>query len=382
MSVGNNLQEMENIVENVVTKGAKSAEPMQKLSTGGTPPTVEDLGGPTPQNYKTDDNSAKLKTPGSTLKQVKDVVNKGAKAGDSAPKGVKEEEEKPEDQVVSEEETTEEEVVAEEETVDAEQEVVSEEEVAEEEVVAEVNIEEDINALVAGLELSEENTEKARTIFEAAINAKANEISEQVKASYEEKLVEEVSTIKEELKDRIDSYLEYVADEWLEENKLAAETGLKTEMTESFLEGMKSLFEEHYVNIPEEKYDVLNSMVEKLDEMENKLNEQIEKNVSLTKRLSESTADVIFADVCEGLADTQKDKLTQLAENVEFESEEAYREKLVTLKESYFPSNTSIQRDTSENLSEGNVADAPAPVSNSMARYLDSLNRAVPTIKK
>ena len=381
MSVGNNLQEMENIVENVVTKGAKSAEPMQKLSTGGTPPTVEDLGGPTPQNYKVDDNSAKLKTPGSTLKQVKDVVNKGAKAGDSAPKGVKEEEEKPEDQVVSEEETTEEEVVAEEETVDAEQEVVSEEEVAEEEVVAEVNIEEDINALVAGLELSEENTEKARTIFEAAINAKATEISEQVKASYEEKLVEEVATIKEELKDRIDSYLEYVADEWLEENKLAAETGLKTEMTESFLEGMKSLFEEHYVNIPEEKYDVLNSMVEKLDEMENKLNEQIEKNVSLTKRLSESTADVIFADVCEGLADTQKDKLTQLAENVEFESEEAYREKLVTLKESYFPSNAGIQRDTSENLTEGNVADAPAPVSNSMARYLDSLNRAIPAKK-
>jgi len=117
--------------------------------------------------------------------------------------------------------------------------------------------------------------------------------------------------------------------------------------------------------------------------MEDKLNEQIEKNVSLTKRLSESTADVIFADVCEGLADTQKDKLVQLAENVEFESEEAYREKLVTLKESYFPSNTGIQRDTSENLSEGNVADAPAPaVSNSMARYLDSLNRAVPTIKK
>ena len=152
-------------------------------------------------------------------------------------------------------------------------------------------------------------------------------------------------------------------------------------MTESFLEGMKSLFEEHYVNIPEEKYDVLNSMVEKLDEMEDKLNEQIEKNVSLTKRLSESTADVIFADVCEGLADTQKDKLVQLAENVEFESEEAYREKLVTLKESYFPSNAGIQRDTSENLSEGNVADAPATVSNSMARYLDSLNRAIPAKK-
>ena len=378
MSVGNNLQEMENIVENVVTKGAKSAEPMQKLSTGGTPPTVEDLGGPTPQNYKTDDNSAKLKTPGSTLKQVKDVVNKGAKAGDSAPKGVKEEEEKPEDQVVSEEETTEEEVVAEEETVDAEQEVVAEEEVSEEEVVAEVNIEEDINALVAGLELSEENTEKARTIFEAAIHAKANEISEQIKTSYEEKLVEEVSTIKEELEDRVDSYLEYVADEWLEENKLAAETGLKTEMTESFMEGMKSLFEEHYVTIPEEKYDVLNSMVDKLDEMEGKLNEQIDRNVALNRRLAESNADGVFAAVSEGLADTQKEKLATLAENVEFESETDYREKLETLKESYFPSKPSAPKSISENLSEEVSTDEviSEEVNPRMQAYLNTLSRA------
>ena len=116
-----------------------------------------------------------------------------------------------------------------------------------------------------------------------------------------------------------------MADEWLTDNQIAVESGLKTEMTDSFLTGMKSLFEEHYVSVPEDKYDVIESMVDKLDEMEDKLNEQIEKNVALNKRLSESTADVIFADVTEGLAQTQRDKLASLIENVEFESEESYR---------------------------------------------------------
>ena len=149
-------------------------------------------------------------------------------------------------------------------------------------------------------------------------------------------------------------------------------------MTESFLEGMKGLFEEHYVTIPEEKYDVLNSMVDKLDEMENKLNEQIDKNVALNKRLSESTADVIFADVSEGLADTQREKLASLAENVEFESETDYREKLNTLKESYFPAKSSTPKSTSENLSEEVSTDevASQDVSPSMQAYLDTLSRS------
>ena len=378
MSVGNNLQKMENIEENAVTKGAKPAETMQKLSTGGTPATWEDLGGPTPENYKSDDDSAKLKTPGATLKQVKDVVNKGAKPAEGAKGLKKEEEEKPADQVVSEEETTEEEVVAEEETAEVEetQEVVAEEETTEEEVVEEkIDVDADINALIEGEKLSEEFEAKARTIFESAIKAKVAELSEQVKISYEEKLVEEVSEIKKELQERVDSYLEYVASEWLEENQLAAEAGLKTEMTESFLEGMKSLFEEHYVTIPEEKYDVLNSMVDKLDEMENKLNEQISKNVALNRRLAESVADVIFAEVTEGLADTQREKLASLAENVEFESEEDYREKLVTLRESYFPSKSGTQRDKSENLSEGDEASTPQPVSGLMESYLQTMSR-------
>ena len=378
MSVGNNLQKMENIEENAVTKGAKPAEPMQKLSTGGTPATWEDLGGPTPENYKSDDDSAKLKTPGATLKQVKDVVNKGAKPAEGAKGLKKEEEEKPADQVVSEEETTEEEVVAEEETTEVEetQEVVAEEETTEEEVVEEkIDVDADISALIEGEKLSEEFETKARTIFESAIKAKVAELSEQVKISYEEKLVEEVSEIKKELQERVDSYLEYVASEWLEENQLAAEAGLKTEMTESFLEGMKSLFEEHYVTIPEDKYDVLNSMVDKLDEMENKLNEQIKSNVALNRRLAESVADVIFAEVTEGLADSQRDKLASLAENVEFESEEDYREKLVTLRESYFPSKPGTQRDKSENLSEGDEASTPQPVSGLMESYLQTMSR-------
>ena len=370
MSVGsNNLQEM----ENVVTKGAAKADAMPGL-TGTTPGqtgTVEDLGGPTPQNYKVDDDSAKLKTPGGTLKQVKDIVNKGAKPADPMPAGMKEEEEV-EGNVVAEDEVVTDEVVSEEEVTTDE--VVSEEETSEEETV-EYSVEDDINALVEGEELSEEFREKAATIFEAAINSKVKGIKEELTASYEEKLVEEVASIKEELKDRVDSYLEYVADEWIAENQLAVESGLKEEMTESFISGMKSLFEEHYVTIPEEKYDVIESMVDKLDEMEGKLNEQIEKNVALNKRLAESVSDVVFAEVTDGLAQTQKDKLAGLVENVEFESETAYREKLETLKESYFPTKVA-QRNQTENLTE----EAGSPVetvnhSPSMEAYLKTLTR-------
>ena len=379
MSVGsNNLQEM----ENVVTKGAAKADAMPSL-TGTTPGqtgSYEDLGGPTPQNYKSDDDSAKLKTPGTTLKQVKDIVNKGAKPADPMPAGMKEEDqvegdvvaedEKVTDEVVSEEETTTDEVVSEEETTETEEEVV-----AEEEEKVEYSIEDDINALVEGEELSEEFREKAATIFEAAINSKIKGIKEELTASYEEKLVEEVASIKEELKDRVDSYLEYVADEWVAENQLAVESGLKEEMTESFISGMKSLFEEHYVTIPEEKYDVIESMVDKLDEMEGKLNEQIEKNVALNKRLAESVSDVVFAEVTDGLAQTQKDKLAGLVDNVEFESETAYREKLNTLKESYFPTKTA-QRNTAENLTEETGStDYTSSVTPSMEAYLKTLTR-------
>ena len=376
-------------MENVVTKGAKPAEPMPKLTTGGTPPTVEDLGGPTPENYKTDDDSAKLKDPSIILKQVKDIVNKGAKPADPMPKGMKEEEVEVEGEVVAEDEQTTEDqadVVSEEETTESEeQEIVAEEESSEEEeVVAEeqiedsIDVEEDLTALLEGEELSEEFQNKARTIFEAAIKTKISEVKSELQEQYEKTIVEEVASVKAELAERVDAYLEYVSDEWMSENKLAVEAGLKTEMTESFLTGMKSLFEDHYVTIPEDKYDVLNSMVEKLDEMEGKLNEQINKNVALNKRLAESTSDVILADVSEGLAVTQKDKLATLAENVEFDGEDNYREKLVTLRNSYFPANPGAPKQQTENLSEGAETGHQQPaVTGSMESYLKAISRSV-----
>ena len=375
-------------MENVVTKGAKPAEPMPKLTTGGTPPTVEDLGGPTPENYKTDDDSAKLKDPSMILKQVKDIVNKGAKPAEPMPKGMKEEEEVEGEVVAEDEQTTEDQadVVSEEETTESEeQEIVAEEESSEEEeVVAEeqiedsIDVEEDLTALLEGEELSEEFQNKARTIFEAAIKTKISEVKSELQEQYEKTIVEEVASVKAELAERVDAYLEYVSDEWMSENKLAVEAGLKTEMTESFLVGMKSLFEDHYVTIPEDKYDVLNSMVEKLDEMEGKLNEQINKNVALNKRLAESTSDVILADVSEGLAVTQKDKLATLAENVEFDGEDNYREKLVTLRNSYFPANPGTPTEKSENLSEGAETGHQQPaVTGSMESYLKAISRSV-----
>jgi len=386
MSVGSNLQEM----ENVVTKGAAPAEPMPKLSTGIAPGQTgawEDLGGPTPDNYRPDDDSAKLNTPGATLQQVKNVVNAKAGAAEaprpsatsvSAPgQGVKEDSEYDEDEALLESSETgdedEEEETPKKKKQGGKQEAEDEDE---DEMKEEYDIEEDVNALLAGEELSEEFQEKARTIFEAAIKSKVAEIKEDLQASYEVALVEEIEAIKEGLTDRVDAYLEYVADEWIAENALAVEHGLKTEMTESFLAGMKGLFEDHYVTIPEDRYDVIESMVDKLDEMEEKLNEQIERNVALNRRLAESVADVIFADVTEGLALSQKDKLASLSENVEFDSEESYREKLVTLRESYFPSRTAgTQRNAGENLSESTDYTLGQSVTGTMGAYLQTLQR-------
>jgi len=323
-----------------VNANAKAGMPMDTSVAG----SVEDLGGPTPDNYKPDNDSAKLREP--KVATVKDVVNRGAKAAmapetSATPVSVPEE-------------------------VEETQEVI--EEIVDE--TPEYDIEEDMNALFSGEELTEEFQEKAKTIFEAAISAKVAQVAAEMEAKNEERIVEEIETVKSALIERVDSYLEYVADEWLQENELAVEHGLKSEMTESFLSGMKELFEAHYVSIPEDKYDVVESMVNKLDEMETKLNEQIERNVSLNSRLAESVADGIVSEVAEGLALSQKEKLAQLAESVEFESETSYREKLVTLKESYF--GQKVQKETSEKV----LTEEAAPdYSGSMAQYMNILNQ-------
>ena len=353
------LQEMEVKTQQsktAVNSGAGKGDPMP--TTPNYVPdgqgAVEDLGGPTPENSKPDDNSNMLKTPTGTIKQVKDVITKNAGKADPMPTAPK---------------------YAEEAEADESQEVVAEEESTETEAVdLNAAIEEDVNALLSGEDLSEEFKEKAKTIFEASINAKITDIENQLNEEYAKALTEQVEEIKVELTERTDAYLEYVAQEWMEENALQVENGIKTEMTESFMEGMKKLFEEHYVTLPEDKYDVLENMVDKLDEMETKLNEQIEKNVALNQRLGESTAQTIFNNVAEGLAVSQKEKLQSLAESVEFESEESYRGKIETLKESYFgQKKTTTTTSAPQELKE--EAAHVEPATGAMAAYLDALGR-------
>ena len=313
-------------MENQVTKGAKSADPMPKapnyVPDAGA---VEDLGGPTPQNSKSTDDSNKLKTPSAKFAQQGDPQTKGSAGSHTLPgpaaikssgygRGANEEVEQEEETVVSETEEQVEDVIQEEE----------------------IDLTQDVQALLEGEELSDEFKDKATTVFEAVVKSRIAEAKEAMSAQYDKTLVEEVESIKKELTERIDSYLEYVANEWFTENTLQLESGIRGELSESFMTGLKNLFEEHYVNIPDEKYNVLEAMVEKLDDMETKLNEQIESNVSLTKRLASSVSDNILDEVCEGLALSQKEKIASLAEGVEFESEVQYREKLSTLRETYF----------------------------------------------
>jgi len=378
-------------MENVVTKGAKSAEPMEKLPTSVVDgQSITDLGGPTPENYTNEpEGPAKLSDASAPLKQVKDVVNKGAKPSDpmqkmadksDIPAGEGTTDARPAkgdkaESVPSSVVPGQKKVAKEESEVEAEaEEIISEEEIE----VAELNIEEDVAALLSGEELSEEFQSKARTIFEAAIRNKVAIVKEELQAAYEEKLTEELAAVRESLSERVDAYLEYVADEWMAENAIAVEHGLRTEMTESFLQGMHSLFSEHYVSVPEERFDVVESMVERLDEMESKLNEQIERNVSLNGRLSEAVSETILADVAEGLAETQKDKLAALAENVEFDSEEGYRSKLVSLKESYFSESRVVEgaRNSVEDLTEEvGTQEIKPEYSSQMQSLLEQLDR-------
>ena len=326
MAAKKELHEM----ENQVTKGAAKADPMPKapnyVPDAGSA-SVEDLGGPTPTNNSPTDDSNKLKTPSKEFSQAGNPVTKGATGVVQLPgpaalkssgygRGANEETAPEGEEVVSEEPATDE-VVAEVQEL-------------------EIDLEDDVKALLEGEDLSAEFKEKTKTIFEAAIKSKIELVQSNLETQYEEKLTEEVSNIRTELTERVDSYLEYVANEWINENALQVESGIRGELSESFMTGLKGLFEEHYVSIPEEKYDVLEAMVTKLDEMETKLNEQIDSNVALTQRLSASVSDNILDEVSSGLALSQKEKLAELAKGVEFESEEQYREKLSTLKEGYF----------------------------------------------
>ena len=246
----------------------------------------------------------------------------------------------------------------------------------EEEVLAETQYDftEDVDALVAGEDLSEEFRQKAVTIFEAAVTAKVNAEVTALQEAFESTLTEEVEKIQTELAEKVDDYLTYAAESWMKENALQIEHGIKTEMAESFFNGLKGLFLEHNFTVPEEKFNLLDGMVEEIDDMEAKLNEQIDANVALNKRIGEFVKMEIVNECAVGLAETQKEKLASLAEGVEFETEEDFRNKVETIKESYFTrkAETAAAVEPTEEVSEPLVEET---VSGSMSKYVDALAR-------
>jgi hypothetical protein len=232
--------------------------------------------------------------------------------------------------------------------------------------------EEDINALVEGEVISETFKDKAKTIFEAAVKAKITEQVSSLQEQYAAKLAEEVEAIKTSLSEKVDETLNYAIQNWLEENVVAIDSGLKLEIAENFMKGLKTVFEENYLEIPDDKVDVVESMNQELCEMEQRLNEQVERNIELNNRISGHTKTIITREMSEGLADTQKEKLASLAEGVEFVSEESFRGQLKTIKESYFPSAVAPKAEVTD---ETPVAAEGAEVSDSMRAYMDAIAR-------
>ena len=242
-----------------------------------------------------------------------------------------------------------------------------------------IDIKDDVKALFGNEDLSEEFKDKAATIFETAVVTKINEhidiYNTTVQSSYEE----DVKAIKEEMAEKMDSYMDYVVEQWADENKLAVEQGLKAELTEDFMKGLKGLFEEHYIDIPEEKVDVVEELAAKNEELQSQLNAEIERNVEIKKDLDENSREKMVSSVSEGLTETQKDKFKTLAEGIEFSDKETYQKKLETIKESYFVEETQKEvtspiGDTEEPLDE----EIKQP-KGSMAGYVNAISR---TLKK
>ena len=245
-----------------------------------------------------------------------------------------------------------------------------------EEKIKSISVKEDVDALVEGEELSEEFKEKAATVFEAAVKSKMrSEVERIVEAVNSEKEVE-VETFKEELTEKVDTYLNYVVDEWTKENELAIERGLKGEIAEDFISGLKQLFEDHYIDVPDEKYDVLEAQSEKIAELEEKINEEIQKNVDISQQNSGLVREQVIAQVSEDLADTEIEKFKSLTEDVDFVDEESFKEKLSTLKESYFPkvSTATDSTGTSFDDEDGGTAQ-DVDTTDSMRKYMSAISR-------
>ena len=246
----------------------------------------------------------------------------------------------------------------------------------------EIDLSDDVKALVSSdADLSEEFKDKAATIFETAVKTRIKEQTKILEAQYEEKLESEKETIKEAMTEKVDSYLNYVVEEWMKENELAVERGIRTEIAEDFITGLKDLFKEHYIDVPEEKYNVLDDLTNQNKTLEDKLNEQIEKNVELSKQVSDADRSSIVAEISDDLADTEKEKFTSMAENVEYDSAEKFREKLETIKESYFPKKKIVESSSKDDV---DTVAANAPVegdNNAMAAYTAAITKNIKSVK-
>tara|TARA_B100000927_G_scaffold202330_2_gene163935 strand:+ start:2232 stop:3224 length:993 start_codon:yes stop_codon:yes gene_type:complete len=294
---------------------------------------VEVLGGPTPQNSKPDDESNKLKTPSQTQ-----AASPKTKPSAASPQKA--------------------------ESVEAEN--------AEGDELIEVDLSADVAALTEGEDLSEEFKQKAATIFEAAVVSRLNEELDRVHKEYAETLSEEVESIKSSLAEQVDEYLTYAAQQWMDANQLAVETGLKAEIAESVVSGLKKVFVENHIEVPEEKADIISEMVTELDSMEAKLNEQIDKNIALNHEVAGYVKNGIVKEIAEGLASTEKEKLESLSEGVEFEDEESFRSKVETLRESYFSSKPQAAAET---IAEDVQPVVDTEMTDSMSKYVDALRR-------
>ena len=237
-----------------------------------------------------------------------------------------------------------------------------------------IDVSADVEALTKDEDLSEDFKSKAATIFEAAVKSKVNEAKKKMNASYEEKLKEEVETAKSELVEKVDSYLNYVVEEWMQENKLAIERGIKGEIAEDFISGLKKLFEDHYIDVPDEKYNVLEDQASKIEDLEKKLNEQIEKNVELNKENGELVKQDIIDEASADLTDTQKEKFNKLAEEVEFSNSKEFKTKVETIKESYFGKKEVKQENDIDNVAVGEET-TNVDLSEAMAAYTAAITK-------
>jgi len=240
--------------------------------------------------------------------------------------------------------------------------------------LASVDVSEDVSALTEGEELSEEFKDKAATIFEAAVKSKLRSEVERIEESKTQEIAEEVNRIRDELTEKVDAYMDYVVEEWMKENEIAIERGLKGEIAEDFISGLKALFEEHYIDVPDEKYDILEAQSEKIDQLEEKLNEQISKNAELNKSVGELVRESVFAEVSEDLTDTEVEKFKSLADEVDFVNEETFKDKLNSLKESYFPKSAAT---VTESVDTDTTGTDTIDTSDAMAAYMNAISRNV-----